>query len=105
MKPGETRQAVVTAVAEDVEVELAAGLRATVRSCVPRGNFCLLHLIGIFWPARSPLYHNEILQENMRSKAFFKLYKMCTLLHRFDLKKVAKNQFEKSAIFVKIQQI
>jgi hypothetical protein len=34
--------------------------------------------------------------------ALFKLYKMCTLLHRCDLKILAKNRFEKSAIFVKI---
>ena len=30
-----------------------------------------------FWRARSRLYQNEILQENMRSTAFFKLYKIC----------------------------
>ena len=34
-----------------------------------------------FWRARSRLYQNEFLQENVRSTAFFKLYKMCTLLH------------------------
>ena len=54
-----------------------------------------------FWRARSRLYQNEILQENMRLTAFFKLYKMCTLLHRCDLKILAKNRFEKSATFVK----
>ena len=57
-----------------------------------------------FWRARSRLYQNEILQENMRSTAFFKLYKICILLHRCNLKIFAKNRFEKSAIFVKIQQ-
>ena len=57
-----------------------------------------------FWRARSRLYQNEILQENMRLTAFFKLYKMCILLHRCNLKILAKNRFEKSAIFVKIQQ-
>ena len=31
------------------------------------------------WRARSRLYQNEILQENMRLTAFFKIYKMCTL--------------------------
>ena len=31
--------------------------------------------------ARSRLYQNEFLQENMRLTAFFKIYKMCTLLH------------------------
>jgi len=57
-----------------------------------------------FWRARSRLYQNEILQENMRSTAFFKLYKICILLHRCNLKIFAKNRFEKSAFFVKIQQ-
>ena len=51
-----------------------------------------------FWRARSRLYQNEILQENMRLIALFKLYKMCTLLHRCNLKILAKNRFEKSAI-------
>ena len=40
----------------------------------------------------------------MRLTAFIKLYKMCTLLHRCDLKILAENRFEKSAIFVKMQQ-
>ena len=44
-----------------------------------------------FWRARSRLYQNEILQENMRSTAFFKLYKICILLHRCNLKIFAKN--------------
>ena len=57
-----------------------------------------------FWRARSRLYQNEILQENMRSTAFFKLYKICILLHRCNLKIFAKSRFEKSAIFVNIQQ-
>ena len=88
-------------------------------------NFCK------FWRARSRLYQNEILQENMRSTAFFKLYKICILLHlwnpienhekrfrqassgqdtqcillhRCNLKNFAKNRFEKTAIFVKFQQ-
>ena len=39
-----------------------------------------------FWRARSRLYQNEILQESMRSTAFFKLYKICILLHRCNLK-------------------
>ena len=34
-----------------------------------------------FWRARSRLYQNEILQENTRLTAFFKLYKICILLH------------------------
>ena len=44
-----------------------------------------------FWRARSRLYQNEILQENMRLTAFFKLYKICILLHRCNLKFLAKN--------------
>ena len=57
-----------------------------------------------FWRARSRLYQNEILQEYMRSTAFFKIYKICILLHRCNLKIFAKNRFEKTAIFVKFQQ-
>ena len=57
-----------------------------------------------FWRARSRLCQNEILQENMRWTALFKLYKMCILLHRCNLKFLAKNRFEKSAITVKFQQ-
>ena len=57
-----------------------------------------------FWRARSRLYQNEILQENMRSTAFFMLYKICIVLHRCNLKIFAKNRFENSAIFVKFQQ-
>ena len=57
-----------------------------------------------FWRARSRLYQNEILQENMRSTAFFKLYKISILLHHCNLKIFAKNRFEKTAIFVKFQQ-
>ena len=43
----------------------------------------LLILISIFfkfWRDRSRLNQNEILLVNMRLTAFFKLYKMCTLL-------------------------
>ena len=57
-----------------------------------------------FWRARSRLYQNEILQKKMRSKAFFKLYKIRIFLHRCNLKNLTKNRFEKSAIFVKIQK-
>ena len=39
----------------------------------------------------------------MRLTAFFKLYKMCTLLHRSKLNILAKNRFRKSVIFVKFQ--
>ena len=34
----------------------------------------------------------------MRLTAFFKLYKICILLHRCNLKIFAKNRFEKTAI-------
>ena len=70
------------------------------------GNFfCkILRIFANFWRARSRLYQSEILQENMRSTAFFKLYKICILLHRCNLKIFAKNRFEKTAIFLKIQQ-
>ena len=57
-----------------------------------------------FWRARSRLYQNEILQQNMRSTAFFKIYKICILLHRCNLKILAKNRFEKTTIFVNFQQ-
>ena len=75
-----------------------------------RGKLSILvENFAIFLRARSRLYQNEILQENniqnMRSTAFFKLYKICILLHRCNLKIFAKNRFEKSAISVKIQQI
>ena len=38
-----------------------------------------------FWRARSRLYQNEIVQENMRLTAFFKLYKIFTILRRSNL--------------------
>ena len=47
-----------------------------------------------FLRARSRLYQNEILQENMRLTAFFKFYNICTLLHRCNLKILAKHRFE-----------
>ena len=49
--------------------------------------------IGKFWRARSRLYQNELLQENMRLTAFFKIYKMCTRLHRSKLNILAKHLF------------
>ena len=54
-----------------------------------------------FWRARSRLYQNQILQENMRLTAFFKLYKIRILLHRCNLKIIAKNRFEKLRILQK----
>ena len=68
-------------------------------------NICkILPNFANFWRARSRLYQNEILQENMRLTAFFKLYKICILLHRCNLNILAKYRFEKSVIVVKIQQ-
>ena len=55
-----------------------------------------------FWRARSRLYQNEILQENMRSTAFFKLYKICILLHRCNLKILAKKSVWKNSHFREI---
>ena len=63
-----------------------------------------LQTFANFWRAHSRLYQNEILQENMRLTAFFELYKICILLHRCNLEIFAKDRFEKSANFVKIQQ-
>ena len=57
-----------------------------------------------FRRARSRLYQNEILQENMRLTAVFKLYKICTVLHLGNLKIFAKNLFEKSAIFARFNR-
>ena len=68
------------------------------------------------WRARSRLYQNEILQENMRLTAFFNLYKICILLHRCNFKIFAKiclknQQFflvfvlKKSAKFCKCRKI
>ena len=54
----------------------------------------ILHFFANFWRARSRLYQNEILQENMRLTAFFKLYKICILLHRCNLKILSKNVIE-----------
>ena len=66
-------------------------------------NFNFLQNFPSFWRARSPLYPHEILQENMRLTAFCKLYKICILFHRCNLKIFAQNRFEKSAMFVKIE--
>ena len=58
-----------------------------------------------FLRARSRLYQNENLQENMRLTAFFKLYKICTRLHRYKHKGLAKLLFGKSAILMKFQTV
>ena len=49
-----------------------------------------------FWRARSRLYQNEILQENMRLTAFFNLYKTFKLLHRSKLNILAKKYVHKA---------
>ena len=72
--------------------------------CRPGNCKTFLQKFTNFWRARSRLYQNEFLQENMRLTAFFKLYKICILLHRCNLKIFVKNRFEISANFVKIQQ-
>ena len=50
-------------------------------------NVLIFQNFANFWRARPRLYQNEIWQENMRLTAFFKLYKICILLHRCNLKK------------------
>ena len=50
-----------------------------------------------FWRARYRLFQNEILQQNMRLTAFFKLYKICILLHRCNLKLFAKKTVWKNS--------
>ena len=86
--------------------------RPTVRPTVRRilgkmptlANFW--HFFCKFLAGSFSAVSNEILQENMRSTAFFELYKICTLLHRCNLKMLAKSWygFEKSAIYVKIDR-
>ena len=49
--------------------------------------------------ARSRLYQNEILQQNMRLTAFSKLWKICILLHRCNLKIFAKKSVWKISKF------
>ena len=67
-----------------------------VESTVFKQSF--LQNFANFWRARSRLYRNEILPENMRLTAFFKLSKICILLHRCNLKIFAKNRSEKLRI-------
>ena len=89
-------------------LELRRELRLALRPRGLKGGSILLSLqnwqnLQNFWRARSRLYQNEILRENMRLTTFFKLYKICILLHRCNLKIFAKNRFEKTATFVKFQ--
>ena len=66
------------------------GLGVRVSKIGKISNFCLQNFAN-FWWARSRLYQSAILQENMRSTASFKLYKICILLHRCNLKNLAEN--------------
>ena len=65
-----------------VEPRHERGLRARFRSPAGCPQNCKISKIGKFWQnsnfwqARSRLYQNEILQENMRLTAFFKFYKI-----------------------------
>ena len=59
-----------------------------IRGGIFRNAF--FEIFANFWRARSRLYQNEILQENMRLTAFFKLYKICILLHRCNRKILTK---------------
>ena len=101
-----------SAAAETPEVALRAACSAALRPLAWWGlglakvaNLKKYNILQFFGrQARSRLYQNEFLQENMRLTAFFKLYKICILLHRCNLKIFAKNRFEKTAIFVKFQQ-
>ena len=73
------------AVGSRLIVEIARGVWAWLGKVQTAGFF-----LANFWRARSRLSQNEILQENMRLTAFFKLYKICILLHRCNLKIFAK---------------
>ena len=65
---------------------------ATVGRAVVRPKLAIfrnfLNFFAIFWRARSRLYQNEFLQENMRLTAFFEIYKI-TPLHRSKFKTLA----------------
>ena len=67
-------------------------------SKISKTNNFILQNFANFWRARSRLYQNELLQVNMRLIAFFKLYKMCTLLHRSKFNILAKI-YKKPCIF------
>ena len=89
---------------EEVQLRRRRALQVRDERHLPFAKLAKSANFANLWRARSRLYRNEILQENMRSTAFFKLYKICILLHRCNLKILAKNRFQKSANFVKIQQ-
>ena len=66
------------------------GMQAAAMLQGPKIRFFAVANFCKFWRARSRLYQNENLQENMRLTTFFKLYKICILLHRCNLKIFAK---------------
>ena len=67
--------------------------QARAAYCGP-AKFCkYLQIFASCWRARSRLYQSEISQENIHLTAFFKLYKICILLHRCNL-----NFFSKKSI-------
>ena len=70
-----------------VELRTLFGLKKPPSEIRPPSDGCYFggHFAKI-WRARCRLYQNEILQENMRLTAFFKLYKICILSHRCNLK-------------------
>ena len=67
----------------------------------PAGAFSLLELqfcnflqnFANFSRARSRLYRSRFLQVNIRVAAFFKIYKMCTLMHRSKFNILTKIRF------------
>ena len=63
---------------------------------------------GKFYSSRSRLYQNEILQEKISKYAFDSIFQSLQDLHTFaplQSQNFSKHRFEKSAIFVKFQQI
>ena len=77
---------------------------ATLANCATCFAKICKFLAGSFSAVSKRNFVDEILQENMRSTAFLKLYKICILLHRCKFKNFAKNRFEKSAILWKFSK-
>ena len=61
-------------------------------------------ILAIFWRARSRLYRNEILQENMRLKALAEIYTMHSFAQLCNLNFLSKIR-QAFAKFCKLQQI
>ena len=83
---GEGRQAVEELVQRAAQRPYSMPLLVGVRVSKIGKISNILQNFANFWRARSRLYQSEILQENMRLTAFFKLYKICILLHCCNLK-------------------